>query len=68
MFMHGHVHTQFKVRIGTQMIMKIMLSIMQRSMANTFSLKRLHNKAALELLRTSKVSDIYCHYGVRGSS
>lgn len=47
MFMHGHVHTQFKVRIGTHVIMKLMPSIMQQSMENPFSLKLLHNKATL---------------------
>lgn len=68
MFMHGHVHSQLKVRIGTHMIMKLMPPIMQQSMENPFSLKLLHSKANLDLLKISKVYDIYCHSGVRGSS
>lgn len=68
MFMHGHVHTQFKVIIGTHMIMKLMPSTIQQSLENHFSLKLLHSKATLDLLKISKVYDIYCHSGVRGSS
>lgn len=37
-------------------------------MENHFSLKLLHSKATLDLLKISKVYDIYCHSGVRGSS